>query len=514
MNHRFTSRVARRAILSAAASAALAGCGPIEPSSDTAADEAAIASSREALYLAATPWPGGWVPVCYRISDPVSSVERQRRIDYFARVRDAVDNSWQRVADIKFEDWGPCGSDTRGRLVVNLTATGGSFSELGYPGASHQRSMTLNTTDSRVEVVAMHEFGHALGFSHEFDRDDWTGQCMKCSSNNDCSSTDGKVCLSSGYCGVDRPGGIEVSPVADTDSIMAATYCGNLADTTRALSPWDVMGAQSVYGRKHGGSIVGLGGRCLNIANGTSEWGHDIIAWQCMNQPHDTWGHLWLPSGGHYLQTIIDGQQLALNVGGGAVSPTSSTPLISWGLVEGAANEMFSLEGMRLRAMGTLCVAATGTTAGSTLEVRRCGEAPPARERWTMVTGNRLQLTGTSLCLTTPSGTTLGLSPTLQACSGSASNQRFSFRGGGIHPTFTAGRCLNVSGGMPVPGSPIILWDGCEHGLDNEYFYLNGPISSLGQCVDILGGASFPGAQVGVYPCRGGANQEWDFHWP
>ncbi|WP_437552033.1 M12 family metallopeptidase [Sorangium sp. So ce367] len=516
MKRRLSSLVLRHSAVSiAVVSAAMAGCGTSEPGDEAAANEELIASTHDALQLVGTPWPGGWMPVCYRIDDPVSSAERQRRFEYFARARDAVDNSWQRAADIKLEDWGPCGSNTNGYLIVHLTAGGGSHSGFGYPGPSGAQHMTLDTTDGRVEVVAMHEFGHALGFSHEFDRDDWTGQCMKCTSNAQCASGDGKVCLPSGYCGVAHPGASDATPVADTDSIMAATYCSNLADTNRTLSPWDVIGAQNVYGRKHGGSIVGLGGRCLNIDGGTTEWGKDIVAWQCMDAPNDTWSKLPHSSGGHHLRATIGGEMLAMNVGGGVVSPTSGTPLISWGLIDGAPNELFSFEGMRLRAMGNMCVVATGTTAGSMLEVRGCGEVPSARERWTATAASRLQLTGTDLCVDVPPGTPpLGTRPTLKPCINTASYQSLSFLAGEIKATFAVDRCLNVSGGMPVPGSPIVLWDGCGRGLYNEYFYLNGPIKSLGQCVDIFGGASYPGAQVGVYACRpDAANQEWDFHW-
>ena len=93
MKHRFASLVMRHAAASIASiSAALAGCVPSEPGDEAASNAEPIASTRDALQLVGTPWPGGWVPVCYRIDDVVPNAERERRFQYFARARDAVDN--------------------------------------------------------------------------------------------------------------------------------------------------------------------------------------------------------------------------------------------------------------------------------------------------------------------------------------------------------------------------------------------------------------------------------------
>lgn len=486
---------------------ALTACSGID---EPSAQPPETSSLRSELLRVADPWPGGNVPVCYYLPAGLSVSDRQSRLDFLTRSRRAVEDNWQRVANINFFAWGPCGADTKGWLTIRLERGTGSFSSVGYPGSGGTANMTLDVNDTREPVVALHEFGHALGFSHEFDAHDWSGTCMACASNADCGSSDGKVCLPSGYCGHTHGIYDAVTP-ADRDSIMAATYCGGWAETHGSLSSWDVIGVQRVYGRKHHGSIVGLGGRCMNVSGGTTAWGKDLIAWPCVSANNDTFYSVPTSTGAPLFRANISGADLCVNVSGGVVSSGSSTPLISWGCGGAPDNEQFSSFGVQLRAMGNMCVSATDTTAGAQLNVQDCGVVSARRSRWDLL-GSTIRLSGTNLCVTVPAPpNSLGTRPELQPCGLGASRQAYSFTYGEIGK---GSLCFNVLGGLPTVGSGVGLWDGCGLGLDNEYFYTTGALRSLGQCVDMLGGVSYQGAPIGMYSCLDNhPNQVWDYHW-
>jgi len=470
---------------------------------------------------------GADISVCYTTPGAVAgSADEQARIAFVQQVPGWVENTWGRVADINFHGWGPCPSDTRGWLVMDIEPGGGSSSALGYQGAGNATNMTLGYEDTRQPVAVLHEFGHALGFWHEFIRADWPSTGMTCTDDSSCTNywNYGPTCVKvdasdpTGFCR-NPAEGQGLSPLADFDSVMAATYVNNftngntngVANPIDSLSPWDVMGVQQIYGPKPPGSIVGLGGRCANISGGTTEFGHPLGAWTCVGQSNDTFVPLDDGSGTRLLKATISGVDECLNVQGGIVSPSSGTNLISWDCESGAENETFELTGMRLRAMGNMCVAATDTSAGSLLELRKCGAVSSALENWDLY-GSSFRLSGTNLCATLPSETpTLGMRPSLQPCSLGSSTQTFTLAGGEVR---MSDMCFNVFTGTTTEGNGIGMWDGCGWGNYNEAFYLTGPIRSMGQCMDMFGGVAVTGAQIGVYPCQSGApNEEWDYHW-
>ncbi len=72
---------------------------------------------------------------------------------------------------------------------------------------------------------------------------------------------------------------------------------------------------------------------------------------------------------------------------------------------------------------------------------------------------------------------------------------------------------LGVDGGLPTPGSPILVQANCTSSLPSKAMHVTGTIQALGQCLDLWGGSYAPSSTIGVYPCHGGTNQEWDYHW-
>lgn len=464
--------------LAPAALAAFAACGSQldEPSES-------VSTVQNGLFKdsATQLWPGGWVPVCWTAASRANS-------DFAAfsvRARNVVEDQWGRVANINFVGWDACPANANGFIAINLDDVGGNSDAGGFGFFTGARTLRFGL-DRHNDGVILHEFGHELGFRHEFARPDFPD-------HDGCTGENGTT-------------GDNFGTQPDNDSIMAATYC----NSHTALSHWDIIGVQRAYGRKQAGSIVGLGGRCLNVAGGTTDFS-PFIAWPCVGAANDTFATSVAASLNLMFVETIQGVTRCMNVSGGTVTPNGSTPVISWDCIAGASNEEFSIAGVQLRAMGDMCVVATGTTDGAQLEVQPCNTVAVARERWDF-RGHTLRLSNTNLCVSVPNAVNgLGVRPTLHSCSATSVRETFTFTQGEIHD---GSKCFNVSGGLPVAGSPVGLWDGCGNGLDNEYFFARGTIGFGGQCVDMLGGASFDGAQIGMFPCiAGAANQAWDYHW-
>jgi Ricin-type beta-trefoil lectin domain len=97
----------------------------------------------------------------------------------------------------------------------------------------------------------------------------------------------------------------------------------------------------------------------------------------------------------------------------------------------------------------------------------------------------------------------------LWPCRKNAPNQLWRFAS---HSTIRglAGKCLDVAGGNPNDGTPIILWP-C-HGGPNQQWHLleDRTIRGLaGKCLDVARGSSNDGTPIILWPCHGGPNQQW-----
>jgi hypothetical protein len=186
-------------------------------------DEETISIAEQPLFLEATKWPDGKVPVCW----PATTRARK---DFAARsnqVKDLLNASWPAVANVEFTGWGACPSNTGGMAVIHLHDAEGANSDVGYGGAKATHTVNLGVLrgDFAGSLIP-HEFGHLLGFGHEMRRPDFADDA-----SGSCRETNGT--------------GDTLGTPPDRASIMASTgYCQQNSLLTR----WDIVGSQKAYG--------------------------------------------------------------------------------------------------------------------------------------------------------------------------------------------------------------------------------------------------------------------------
>jgi hypothetical protein len=127
-------------------------------------------------------WPGTTIPVCWENPTPISAALR-------GVTRQAVQETWEYYSPIRFTGWGPCNTNSKG-IRIRIADDRPHVTALGKYLDARPNGMILNFTFSHyatarcrndkafcVAAVAVHEFGHALAFTHEHLRPDTPPEC-------------------------------------------------------------------------------------------------------------------------------------------------------------------------------------------------------------------------------------------------------------------------------------------------------------------------------------------------
>lgn len=190
--------------------------------------------------LRSVKWKFGQISVCWE------NQEDARNEDLML-IRQSIAETWEDVSGVRFSGWASCTEAPRSAVKILLADVKPQTDGLGKELSEKPHGVTLNVifkkylktpcvnnASVRAECIrgmAIHEFGHVLGFAHEQNREDTPDWCKDYT-----SGTNGDWTIN----------------VWDRDSVM--NYCSSIQEgpqgwpLRQSLSETDVLAAQILYG--------------------------------------------------------------------------------------------------------------------------------------------------------------------------------------------------------------------------------------------------------------------------
>jgi hypothetical protein len=188
----------------------------------------------EAYALKAAIWEKPQIETCWESP-------RQTFTSQMSQVQQAITETWQQASKLRFTGWKQCPQTSPvGQQVIRIQVddSGPRTLGLGNQLAGIEHGMLLNftflhwsptcqtMTDYCIKGIAVHEFGHAIGFAHEQNRPDKPGECQDPAQGSN--------------------GDLLLTPY-DPNSVM--NYCNKKYNNDGELSALDKDAVQQLYGK-------------------------------------------------------------------------------------------------------------------------------------------------------------------------------------------------------------------------------------------------------------------------
>ncbi len=160
-------------------------------------------------------------------------------------VKDAVENSWPKFAALEFRGWTKFAVVNDG-IRITVKDEGPHTTKLGKALNGKRNGMVLNFTfqnwnsgckskENCIRAIAIHEFGHAIGFAHEQTRPDTPGECSR----------------------TQKPEpSVGAKPLTPYDPSSVMNYCDNMYADGGNLSKCDKISVQNAYPKVPGTKTV------------------------------------------------------------------------------------------------------------------------------------------------------------------------------------------------------------------------------------------------------------------
>lgn len=503
-----------RAVVGVACAVLGAGC-ELEASPDEAIDDA-IAEHESALYAnTGFFWPTAGtgrtdINVCWENPNSAPGTTAAARATWRDQRRRAVEESWGRNARINFYGWDGnnpviaptvCVSGAPGIHVVICTLPTDSRCP-ALPASQATAFPTVNGLNNGVRLnpdhgasVAVHEFGHTLGFYHEEERPDspniTSGPCAKQSFPN-------------------------ANPISygAYDPTSTMSYCQPIS-----AAPWlsanDVASIQRAYGRRIQGTLATPRANCA-AAHHAVGLGDRAFTWDCDEANRDQeWFDTTLTSNGDAWSLFIVGPTSSTRFCLGATSASAGAAVQ---LATCSTGNDWRLESMFLRGFGGRCLdlRAGVLAAGTPIQIWDCGAIGGANQRWSRTRAGQIRFGTTAWCARVGANSHLELG----ACNTADPAQIFTFDASVIRQVST-GLCLDVQGpsdaqfisgqGLLNNGEFVHAFT-CNTALNQRWAFRGGLRYDGNTALCLNRGSDGNGSALSLATCNGNdETQTWDY---